>query len=92
MTREGKGETYNVTNNQFTGQDFLLLTVTDNDSAHGDVTLERRDDVGSLLLLVPTDQGVQQQDTTDHTQINPVTQTSSEQNSQFHDCEKAQTR
>jgi hypothetical protein len=73
-----------VTSNELTGEDLLLLTVTDNDSTHSNITLERSHDVGSLLLLVPTDESVEQKNTTDNTEIDPVTETGSEEDSKFH--------
>jgi len=74
----------NVTSNELTSKDLLLLAVADNNSTHSNITLERSHDISGLLLLVPTDQGVKSQDTTDDTEINPVTKTSSEQNSELH--------
>lgn len=73
-----------VTSNKLTGEDLLLLTVTDNDSTHSNITLQRSNNIGGLLLLVPTDKGVKKKNTTDDTKIDPVTQTSGEQNSKFH--------
>ena len=74
----------NVTGDKLTGEDLLLLTVANNNSTHSNITLEGSDDIGSLLLLVPTDESVKKQNTTDDTQIDPVTQTSSEEDSKFH--------
>lgn len=74
----------NITSNELTGENLLLLAVTDNDSTHSDITLERSNDIGSLLLLVPTDESVKQKNTTDNTKIDPVTQTGSEEDSEFH--------
>jgi hypothetical protein len=76
----------NITSNELTSENLLLLAVTDNDSTHSDITLERSNDIGSLLLLVPTDESVKQKNTTDNTEINPVTQTGSEEDSKFHNC------
>jgi hypothetical protein len=74
----------NITSNELTGEDLLLLTVADNDSTHSNITLERSHDIGSLLLLVPTDESVEQKNTTDNTEIDPVTETGSEEDSEFH--------
>lgn len=75
----------NVTGNELASENGLLLVVTDDDSLHGNVTLERCDDIGSLLLLVPTDNGVEQQDTANDTEINPILETGSEKSSELHD-------
>lgn len=83
MIEWGQG-TYNVTGDDLPSQDLLLLTVTLNHGTHSDVTLETGDDVGSLLLLVPTDNSVKEKNTNDDTEINPVTKTSSKTDSQFH--------
>lgn len=77
--------TYNITGDDFTGENVLLLAITDNSASHGDVTLERGDDIGSRLLLVESDESVKQQDTANDTEIDPVTQTDSQQSSDFHD-------
>ncbi|KAF7571771.1 hypothetical protein PtrM4_092710 [Pyrenophora tritici-repentis] len=74
-----------ITGNKLAGEDSLLLVVTNDDSLHGNVTLERGDDIGSLLLLVPTDNGVKQQDTADDTEINPILETGGEKSSELHD-------
>lgn len=76
--------TYNVTGNELTSADFLLLTITNDEGLHGDVTLEGGDDVGGLLFLVPSDNSVQHKDTNDNTEIDPITKTSSEEDSNFH--------
>lgn len=85
----GDGKTFldndDITRNQFTGEDGLLLVVTDDGSLHGNVTLERSDDISSLLLLVPTDNGVEQQDTANDTEINPILKTGSEESCELHD-------
>lgn len=77
---------YNITGNELTSENVLLLAVTNNGTTHGNVTLERGDDIGSRLFLVEGDEGVEQQDTADDTEIDPVTQTDSQQSSNFHDC------
>ena len=80
--------TYDVTRHNFTGQDGLFLAVTDDSCLHGNVTTERSDDIGSLLLLVPTDNGVEHKNTDNDTEIDPVTKTSSKENSDFHSCQE----
>lgn len=77
---------YNITGNELTSENVLLLAVTNNGTTHGNVTLERGDDIGGRLFLVEGDEGVEQQDTADDTEIDPVTQTDSQQSSNFHDC------
>lgn len=76
--------TYDITGDELTSLDFLFLTIANNSGSHGDITLERGDDIRSLLLLVPTDSGVEHENTDNDTEINPVTQTSSEEDSKFH--------
>jgi len=49
--------------------------LTDDSALHGDITLEGSDDIGGLLFLVPSDSGVEEEDTDDDTHINPVTET-----------------
>lgn len=63
--------TYNISGNQFTGLDLLFLTITDDGGSHGDITLQGSDDIGSLLFLVPTDNGVEEQNTNNDTKIDP---------------------
>lgn len=74
-----------VTGDDFTGEDGDWAAVTNDSSLHGDVSLQTGDNVGSLLFLVPTDNSVKQENTADDTEINPVTKTSSEKSSNFHD-------
>ena len=76
----------NITGNKLTSKDILFLTLADDGGAHGDVTLEGSDDIGSLLLLIPTDGGVEEQNTNNDTEIDPGTKTGSEEDSEFHDC------
>lgn len=76
----------NVTGNELTSEDSLLLVVTDNSRLHGDVTLEGSDDIGGLLFLVPTDNGVKKKNTADDTEIDPILKTGGEKGSKFHDC------
>lgn len=77
--------TYDITDDQLTSENLLLGAITDDGRTHGDITLERSDDIGSLLLLVPTDDGVEHQNTDDDTEIDPISQTSGQDNRQFHD-------
>jgi hypothetical protein len=74
-----------VTGDELTGEDGLLLVVTDDDCLHGNVTLEGGDDIGSLLFLVPTDDGVEQQDTANDTEVDPILETGGEKSSELHD-------
>ena len=76
--------THDITSNKFTSKDLLLLTITLDNSLHSNVTLQTSDNVGSLLFLVPTDDSVEHKNTDNNTEINPVTKTSSKENSQFH--------
>ena len=88
MIWDGSGakRTYDITSNELTSKDLLLLAITDNNRLHGNITLERGNDIGGLLLLVPTDNRVKHKNTNNDTEINPVTQTSSQENSKFHNC------
>ena len=78
-------KTYNVTRNDFTSLDLFFHAVTHDDGLHGNITFETGDNIGSLFLLVPTDNSVQHQDTNDDTEVDPVTKTSSEEDSKLHD-------
>lgn len=82
----GIASAYNITDDQLTGQDGLLLAVADDGTLHGNVTLQAGDDVGSLLFLIVTNEGVEQQDAENDTEIDPVIQATSKQSSKFHDC------
>jgi hypothetical protein len=75
----------NVTGDELTGEDGLLLVVTNDNCLHGNVTLEGGDDIGGLLFLVPTDNGVEQQDTANDTKVDPILETGSEKSSELHD-------
>ena len=76
-----------VTGNDLAGKDGLLTAVTDDGGLHSDITTERGNDIGGLLLLVPTDEGVEQENTADDTEIDPIAETGGEQSSEFHDVE-----
>jgi len=76
--------TYNVTGNELTCENVVLLAITDNIGPHGNITTQTLDDVLSLTFLVPTDNSVKHQDTDDDTKVDPITKTSSEEDSQFH--------
>lgn len=76
--------THDITRDEFTGRDFVFCAVSDNATLHRNVTLEGGDDIGSLLFLVPTNNSVQEQNTTDNTKIDPITKTGGEEDSEFH--------
>lgn len=78
--------TYNVTRDEFTGADVFFSALADDTSLHGNVTLEGGDDIGSLLLLVPTDSGVEQQNGDNQTGVKPVLQGKGEDSGTLHDC------
>jgi hypothetical protein len=78
-------DTYNITWDDLSCEDFLFNAITNDGSLHSDITLERSHDIGGLLLLVPTDDGVEHKNTNDDTEIDPVAKASSEENSNFHD-------
>lgn len=75
-----------VTGDELTGENGLLLVVTDDSRLHGDVTLERGDDIGGLLFLVPTDNSVKKKNTADDTEIDPILKTGGEKGGKLHDC------
>ena len=79
---------YNVAWDELSRLDILFLTTTNRYGLHGNVTLQACDDIGGLLLLVPADSCVQHQDADNHTEVDPVTQTGSEQYGGFHDCQE----
>lgn len=81
------GRAYNITRHEFTGFDVLFRSVADDASLHRDITLQAGNNVGSLLLLVPTDDGVEHQDTNNDTGINPILQTKSQDSGGLHDVE-----
>ncbi|GJC95128.1 hypothetical protein ColKHC_03954 [Colletotrichum higginsianum] len=82
----GTQGTHDITGNEFTGADFLLSSLTNDTGLHGNITLERGDDVGGLLLLVPTDSGVKQENGDNQTGIEPILQGEGEDSSTLHDC------
>ena len=71
---------------ELTGENRLLLVVTDDSRLHGDITLEGSDDIGGLLFLVPTDDSVEKKNTADDTEIDPILKTGGEKGSKFHNC------
>jgi hypothetical protein len=60
------------------------MTIADDWRSHCDIPLETGDNIGSLLLLVPTDSSVQTQDTNNDPKIDPVIQTCCKKDGQFH--------
>ncbi|TLD30651.1 hypothetical protein PspLS_02350 [Pyricularia sp. CBS 133598] len=74
-----------VTRDKLPGADLLFTAVTDDTGLHGNITLQGGDDIGGLLLLVPTDDGVKQQDTDNDTGINPVSKGKGQNGSSLHD-------
>lgn len=76
--------TYNVTGDDFTSENGNLGTIANDGRPHGDITLERSDDIGSLLFLIPADESVEKKDTADNTEIDPVLKTGSQDSSNFH--------
>jgi len=73
-----KVETYNISWNKLTSLDVFFLAIANDGSSHGDVTLERCNNVCCLLFLIPTDSGVEQQNSDNYTEIDPIAETSSE--------------
>jgi hypothetical protein len=78
-------DAYNITRNQFTSFDFFLFAISNDNCFHGNVTFKRRDDIGRLFFLIPTDSGVKHKDTDNDTEVDPVSQASREKDSNFHD-------
>jgi len=83
-----ENETHHVTGDEFAGLYFLLMATTDDGGLHGDVALERGDDVGGLLFLVPTDDGVEQENTDNDTEIDPFAETGRDEDGNLHDCSR----
>jgi hypothetical protein len=54
-----------------------LSTITNDLCSQGNISLETCNNIGSLLLLIPTHSRIQAQDTDYDTKIDPVIQTSS---------------
>lgn len=78
-------KTYDITGNKLTSENTDFLTLTNDGGLHGDITLEGGNDIGSLLFLVPTDNGVEEQNTSDDTEVDPSLKTESQNSSKFHD-------
>ena len=76
----------NVTGDEVTGFNLLFLTITDNGSPESDTGLKLGDNVTGLLLLVPTDESVQEKNTANDTGVDEFTKTKGEDGSQLHDC------
>jgi len=66
----------------------VLGATTNDDSLHGNIALERRDDIGSLFLLVPTDESVEHENGNDDPEVNPILKTGSKQDSKLHNYTK----
>lgn len=79
--------THNITGDKFASFDVLFLTVTNDAGLHGDVSLQTRDNVGGLLFLVPTNNGVEHQNTDDNTGIYPILEAESEDCCCLHDIQ-----
>ncbi|KXT13275.1 hypothetical protein AC579_2498 [Pseudocercospora musae] len=77
--------------NDFASLDILFLSVANDGRLHGNVALEFRNNICGLLFLVPTDDGVEQQNSDNDAEIDPVTKTGSEEDSEFHDCQELAT-
>lgn len=67
-----EGKTNNITRDKFSGSDFLLFAVSDDNCLHGNIAFERGDDIGCLFFLIPTYDGVEQENTDDDTKIDPI--------------------
>ncbi|GKT88394.1 LOW QUALITY PROTEIN: hypothetical protein Ct61P_06244 [Colletotrichum tofieldiae] len=82
----GVETTYDITGHEFTRADLLFSSLANDTGLHGDVTLQGGDNVGGLLLLVPTDSGVEQQNGDNQTGIEPILQGEGEDSGTLHDC------
>lgn len=76
--------TYHITRDKLASQNFLFLAVTDHRRSHCNIALETSNNIGCLFFLVPANRSVETQDTDDNTKIDPVFQSSSKENRQFH--------
>ncbi|GKT48036.1 uncharacterized protein ColSpa_08217 [Colletotrichum spaethianum] len=80
------GSTHDITGHEFTSADLLFFSLANDTGLHGDVTLQGGDNVGSLLLLVPTDSGVKQKNGDNQTGVEPILQGEGEDSGTLHDC------
>ena len=76
--------TYNISWNDLASKDLLLNSIANNGSLHSDISLKGGNNISSLLLLIPSDDGVKKKNGDNNTEINPGTQTSGKQDSDFH--------
>ena len=74
----------NITRNEITGRDFLFLTISDDSCFECDISLKFSDDITSLLFLIPSNKGVEEQDSDNDTEIDPILKTSCENDCEFH--------
>jgi hypothetical protein len=63
----------------------MVLAITNDMCSHRNISFQTGNNVGSLFLLIPTDGGVQTQNSNDDTKVNPIFQTRGKENSKFHD-------
>lgn len=64
---DSKERTDNVAGYQFSGFDFLLPALAYDSSFHGNVSLQTSHHVGSLLFLIPANNGIEEQDSNNKT-------------------------
>lgn len=64
--------TYNVTKNELSSEDIAPSAISQSCTTHGYVPLQTGNYVGSLLLLIKSDKGVECQDAHNDTEIDPV--------------------
>ena len=60
------------------------MSITNDGASQGDVALQTGDNICGLLFLIPTDSSVEQQNTNNYTEINPVAKTSGEEDCKLH--------
>jgi hypothetical protein len=68
----------NVAGDDFWGLDFLELAVTENSSLERECLLQFGDDGAGLVFLDETDGGVEEQQSANDTEVDPVLKTGSE--------------
>lgn len=71
----------NITGNDLRGLNLLEGAITENDSLESKSLLQFLDNRTSLVFLEETDTGVEQQESANDTEIDPILETSSEDGS-----------
>lgn len=78
---------YDISRNKLHSLQIHFLAIPKGPSFHGDIPFQAGDYVRCLLLLIPAHARIQKENPDDHSKVDPVTQTGSEQDSELHDCQ-----